>query len=145
MTEWRYFLSAHGEEERELQELAERGRAGLYRLPAGADVAFLEALVRRGRYGWMQSDLMLRVRYRGSEYEFLEISPERAQEILTMWVDEGIVPGYPPDEPLSPLGSPDTWPASTNQPDDATSMARSAPRSSPVGRWTALWRRYRSR
>lgn len=103
MPQWHYFLSAHGEPEPEVQELAERGNAGIYRLPVGAPVALLEGLQRRDPYEWTWSDEMWRAHYLGSDNEFIEISPERAHEIFTLWVEKGIVPGYPPEEsPITP-------------------------------------------
>lgn len=103
MTAWRYFLRVVVGEQEQLEQMVESGRVAVYRLPVGAPVSLLESLQRRGEYVWKPSDLMWRAHYLGSDYEFTEISPERAHELFTRWVAQGVLPAYPPEEsPITP-------------------------------------------
>jgi hypothetical protein len=101
-TRWRYFLSfgigAGDQLDAEQQVVAaDAGRAGMTRLPVGARVALAESL--RGREGrWWASDLMWRAKYLGSDYEFTEVSAERAQELLERWVRIGRLERMPSQE-----------------------------------------------
>jgi hypothetical protein len=43
---------------------------------------------------------MWRAKYLGSDYEFTEISPERAQALLVRWVEIGRLYGLPSEESM---------------------------------------------
>jgi len=96
--QWRYFLrfgdddlSAEGQAAE-----ADAGRAAMYRLPVGAPVSLLEALMGEGV--WQVTDVMWRAKYLGSDYEFTEITPERAEELMRRWVEIGRLDAMPSQE-----------------------------------------------
>ncbi|WP_345624994.1 hypothetical protein [Rugosimonospora acidiphila] len=88
MIRWRYFINS------DKPELADEGKAGLTRLPEGAPVALAEALIRGG---WQSDDRMWRAKYLGSDYEFTEITEERAYELIRSWVASGWLERMPDD------------------------------------------------
>jgi len=84
-TQWRYFLAG---DPGDAPELADRGEAGIVRLPVDAPVSLAEAVLPPGE--WSPTEIMWREKYLGSgDWEFTEISGERAQELLRRWVQIG--------------------------------------------------------
>jgi hypothetical protein len=90
MTRWRYFLSG------DTPELADEGKVGITRLAEGTPVSMAESVVRWGE--WRPSDRMYRAKYLGSDYEFVEITAERAEELLRRWVEIGRLEKHPGED-----------------------------------------------
>lgn len=90
MIAWTYYLTGN-------VERADEGKAGLVRVPAGGPVTLAEALYPSGE--WSADDRMFRATYQGSDYEFTEITPERAEELMHRWLEIGRITSYPSGEP----------------------------------------------
>jgi hypothetical protein len=93
VTQWRYFVAA---DPGDPPDLADQGDAGILRLPAAGSVSLAEAVVKPGE--WIPTEIMWRERYRGSgDWEFHEISPDRAHALLRRWVEIGRLDHLPDD------------------------------------------------
>jgi hypothetical protein len=90
---WRYFLRFRDDEASDSEAEADAGRATLYRLGEGSPEALLEVLQVTG--SWNRSSLILAVVANGSDYDFTEITAERAQGLVERWVASSHLSGPP--------------------------------------------------
>jgi hypothetical protein len=90
MPQWQYYLSGH------TPELADTGSCGLIRRPEGGPVSLAEFVTRDG--DWLIDDTLWKNKYEGEDEPLTEISVERAEQLMGLWVAIGRLDALPSDE-----------------------------------------------